>query len=115
MVIPLKPMNSLDRHGKQNVNNTVSVVVDFLNHRLQKTSVELRDTPCYCYRGKHSKLEVIVFANPGIASIDIRLLGRGDGAKEPYFTHSYDLKSLSFPSFKREIEDMIFKCERPKK
>jgi len=108
-------MNSLDRYGKQNANSIFSSVVDFLSHKLQKTSVELRDTPCYFYRGTHSKLDVVVFANPGIAAVDIRLSGLRDAARDPYFVHSYDLKSISLSAFKREIEDMIFKCDRPKK
>ena len=115
MVTPFKLMNSLDRYGKENANSTFSSIVAFLNHKLQKTSVELRDTPCFFYRGTHSKLDVVVFANPGIAAVDIRLSGLRDLARDPYFVHSYDMKSLSLPAFKREIEDMVFKCDRPRK
>ena len=107
-------MISLNQRKSHNVDSTFCSVVDFLDHKLQKTSIQLLDTPCYFYRGTNSKLEVIVFSNPGIASIDIRLLGLGDAAKEPYFLHSYDLNNLSTASFKREIEDLIFKCNRPR-
>lgn len=114
MLALFNPMNSLDKQKRYNSNSNFSSVVDFLDHKLQKTSIQLLDTPCYFYRGTNSKLEVIVFSNPGIASIDIRLLGLGDAAKEPYFLNSYDLNSLSTALFKREIEDLIFKCNRPK-
>ncbi len=108
-------MTSFDRQRGQNINNTFSSVVSFLNNRLEKTSVELRDTRCYYHRGTKSKLEVVVFANPGIAAVDIRLSGLRDAARDPYYVHSYDIKSLSLPAFKREIEDMIYKCDRPRK
>ena len=107
-------MTSLHKQRIQNVDSTFSLVVDFLNHKLQKTSIQLLDTPCYFYRGTNSKLEVIVFSNPGIATIDIRLLGLGDAAKEPYFLNSYELNSISIALFRREIEDLIFKCNRPR-
>lgn len=107
-------MTSLDRQRRQNVDGIFASVVDFLDHKLKKTSIQLLETPCYFYRGTNSKLEVIVFSNPGIASIDIKLLGLGDAAKEPYFQHSYDLYGLSISVFKREIDDYIFKCNRPR-
>jgi len=107
-------MTSLDQQRRHNFDNTFSSVVNFLDHKLQKTSIQLLDTPCYFYRGTNSKLEVIVFSNPSIAAIDIRLLGLGDAAKEPYFKHSYDMKSISTALFKREIEDLVFKCNRPR-
>ena len=51
-----------------------SSVVSFLNRNLRKTSVQLAETPCYFLVGKEAKLEVTVFANPGIASIDVRMI-----------------------------------------
>ncbi len=92
-----------------------SSVVSFLNRNLRKTSVQLAETPCYFHVGKEAKLEVTVFANPGIASIDVRMIKINNFDRDPYFERSYDLHKISVASFQRDIEDLIYRTNTKEK
>ena len=87
--------------------NNFSSVVNFLNHKLRKTSVQLVETPCYFYVGKEAKLEITVFSNPGIAKVDVRMIKLNNFDRDPYFERSYDLNGMSMGSFQRDIEDLV--------
>lgn len=89
------------------MNNNFSPIIDFLDRKLNRTSVHLIETPCYFYRGKDAKLEIVVFSNPRIAAVDVRMMKSKNYDREPYFERSYDLKGLSVSTFQRDIDDLI--------
>ncbi|WP_144053320.1 hypothetical protein [Xenococcus sp. PCC 7305] len=100
-------MTGLNKQTMQTIDHNFSLVVDFLNRKLRKTSVHLVEVPCYFYQSNKSKLEITVFSNPRIATIDVRMIGLKNHDREPYFECSYDLNGLSIHSFQRDIEDLI--------
>ena len=55
----------------------------------------------------------MVFSNPSIGTIDVRLMNSKDDSRDPYFQNSYDLKALSLGAFEREIEELINQADRP--
>ena len=103
------PLNN--NYGGSNYYNassqSLSAIIDFLDRKFRKTQVHLLETPCYFYKGKRSKLEVTVYANPQIAKIDIRMIALDNHDREPSYQCSYDLNGLSIAVFKRAIEDLI--------
>ena len=108
-------MTRLDKQKTQTNHNNFSLVVDFLDRKLRKTSVHLVETPCYFYIGSYSKLEITVFSNPRIGTIDVRLMKLKSDDKEPYFEHSYELNGLSFTTFQNDIDDLISKTNSGEK
>jgi len=91
----------------QTIDHNFSSVIDFLDRKLRRTSVHLVETPCYFYSGKGSKLEIVVFSNPRIAAVDVRMMKLKNYDREPYFERSYNLKELSVSTFQRDIDDLI--------
>ena len=100
-------MTALDNQKVQAIERNFSLVVDFLNRRFRKTNVHLKEVPCYFYLGNESKLEITVFSNPRIATIDVRMINLRNDDKEPSFECSYDLAGLSMTMFERAIDDLI--------
>lgn len=111
VIAQFKLMTALDKQKARAIESNFNLVVDFLDRRLSKTNVQLSKTPCYFYNGSDSKLEIIVFSNPGIATIDIRLMRLKSDDKEPYFESSYDLDGLSMNTFKKAIDDLVFQIK----
>ncbi|MGD1922555.1 MAG: hypothetical protein ACFCAD_28865 [Pleurocapsa sp.] len=104
-------MKALDERKRQAVNSNSSLVIDFLNRKFRTTPIHLVEAPCYFYKGKKSKLEITVFSNPQIAKVDVRIIGLKNYDREPVYECSYDLASLSIPTFQRSIEDLISQFE----
>ena len=104
-------MNLFNQQQRQNIDRNVASVIDFLNYKFRKTQVHLTESPCYFYRGNKSKLEVIVFSNPQIGKIDVRMIGLKNYDREPAYECSYDLDGLSVAAFKRAIEDLISRMD----
>ena len=100
-------MTVLDKQKLQAIDRNFSNVVDFLDGKFSKTSVQLSEVPCYFYLGNESKLEVTVFSNPRIATIDVRMINLKNDAKEPSFESSYDLAGVSMTTFKKAMDDLI--------
>ena len=100
-------MTALNKQRQQAINRNFSSVVNFLDRKLKKTSVHLTETPCYFYKGKESKLEITVFSNPRIATIDVRIINIRNFDREPSFECSYELDGLSMTMFERAINDLI--------
>ena len=67
-------MKALDERKRQAINHNSASVINFLDHKFQKTRVYLPEAPCYFYKGKKSKLEITVFSNPQIAKVDVRII-----------------------------------------
>ena len=105
-------MAALNRQQQQDINRNFSSVIDFLDRRLSKTSVHLVETPCYFYKGKKSKLEVTVFSNPRIGTIDVRIIKLKNFDREPSFEDSYQLDRLSIGMFERTINDLIAQVDQ---
>ena len=104
-------MNSFNQQQRQNIDRNVASVIDFLDHKFRKTQVHLTESPCYFYRGNKSKLEIIVFSNPQIGKIDVRMIGLKNYDREPAYECSYDLNGLSIAAFRRAIEDLISRMD----
>ena len=104
-------MKVINERQRQNINSNLALVIDFLNHKFRKTQVHLTESPCYFYRGSRSKLEIIVFSNPQIGKIDVRMIGLKNYDREPSYECSYDLNGLSVAAFKRAIEDLISRMD----
>jgi len=104
-------MKVLNERQRQNYNQNLAAVIDFLNHKLGKTQIHLLESPCYIYQGNKSKLEIVVFANPQIGKIDVRIITLHSYDREPAYEHSYDLDGLSVPMFIRAIEDLMSRMD----
>ena len=100
-------MVGLNNQKSYTANDNFSLVVDFLDRKLSRTSVHLVDTPCYYYQGNGAKLEITVFSNPSIGTVDVRMMKLKNHDRDPFFESSYDLKGLSITTFERDIEDLI--------
>lgn len=100
-------MTALDKQKMQKIEDNFALLVDFLDRKLQKPKINLSEVPCYFYQGKDSKLEIMVFFNPGIAKVDLRMVKKED--REPFWECSYDLNGLSMTMFERAIDDLISK------
>lgn len=86
-----------------------SSVVSFLDRKLSKTQLYLPEVPSYSYKGRESKLEIIVYPNPRIAKIVAKIISLKDYAREAAYECSYDLNELSMTTFQRDIDDLISK------
>ncbi len=106
-IAQFKLIAELDKHKMYSIDRNFSSVIDFLDRKLRKTSVHLVETPCYFYLGHEAKLEVTVFSNPRIASVDVRMMKLKNYDRDPYFERSYDLKGLSITMFQKDIDDLI--------
>ncbi|VEP18364.1 conserved hypothetical protein [Hyella patelloides LEGE 07179] len=108
-------MTALDKQKVQAIERNFSNVVDFLDRKLHKTNIHLKEVPCYFYQGNESKLEITVFSNPRIATIDVRMINVRNDAREPYFECSYDLADLSMTVWEKAIDDLISKTNEREK
>ncbi len=106
-IAQLTLITELDQHKMYSIDRNFSSVIDFLDRKLRKTSVQLVEAPCYFYLGNEAKLEVTVFSNPRIASVDVRMMKLKNYDRDPYFERSYDLKGLSITMFQKDIDDLI--------
>ena len=104
-------MNTFNQQQRPNINRNLDSVIDFLDRKFHKTRVHLIESPCYFYLGNKSKLEVVVFSNPQIGKIDVRMIGLKNYDREPAYECSYDLNGLSVAAFKRAIEDLISRMD----
>ena len=91
----------------QTIDDKFSSIINFLDRKLHKTSVHLVEAPCYFYLGNEAKLEVTVFSNPRIATVDVRMMKLKNYDRDPYFERSYDLNGLSVTMFEKDIDDLI--------
>ena len=109
--------SSFDPHSSSLSNNyngtsgNLSSIINFLERKFRKTQVHLLETPCYFYKGSRSKLEIVVFSNPQIAKIDVRMIALNNHDREPSYECSYDLNGLSIAVFERAIEDLVSRMD----
>lgn len=100
-------MTILDIQRQQAIARNFSLVVKFLDRKFRKTQLHLSEVPSYFYKGNELKLEIIVFSNPKVAKIDVRIINFKSYDREPAFQCSYDLDGLSMAKFQRHIDDLI--------
>ena len=106
-LLNLNLYTELDKHKMYSIDRNFSSVIDFLDRKLRKTSVQLVEAPCYFYLGNEAKLEVTVFSNPRIATVDVRMMKLKNYDRDPYFERSYDLNGLSITTFQKDIDNLI--------
>lgn len=102
-------MTVLDQQKQMERN--FSLVVDFLDRKFRKTPLYLREVPSYFYKGRESKLEIIVYSNPRIAKIDVKVIDLTNYDREAAYECSYDLDGMSITTFQRDIDDLISKMK----
>ena len=100
-------MTALDKQRQHKIDRNFSLIVDLLDRKLSKPTINLSEVPNYFYKGNESKLEITVFSNPRIATIDVRMIKLKNYDREPFFECSYDLNELSMATFERAIDDLI--------
>lgn len=100
-------MTPLNRQRQQAIERNFSLVIDILDRKLSKPTVNLSEVPNYFYQRNESKLEITVFSNPKIAIIDVRMMKLKNYDREPFFECSYDLDGLEIATFQRAIDDLI--------
>lgn len=105
-------MPALNKQEMQAIDRNFSLVVDFLDRTLSKPTINLSDVPCYFYQRNETKMEIVVFSDPRIAKIDVRMIKLKNYDREPFFEESYDIDGLSMTMFERAIVDLISKVDR---
>lgn len=99
-------MNLYSSYQTQAGGNFASVI-NYLNSRMRTTSVQLVDNPCYFLVGNKAKIEITVYSNPRVGTVDIRMMKLKNFDREPFFETRHDIATLSMPAFEREIENLI--------
>ncbi|MEL6788621.1 MAG: hypothetical protein AAFO76_14745 [Cyanobacteria bacterium J06607_15] len=104
-------MTILDEQRRQAISRNFALVVDFLDRKFKRTPIHLQETPCYFYKRNKSKLEIVVFPDPRIAKVNVRIMGLKNYDREPSYECDYELSGLSIGAFRRAIEDLMSRMD----